>query len=798
MSGDSFLTSSSPSPHSLQRASGKSLLLRSYKDPRRTLSLLARTHETDDKPKTRTPPRTAPVHSGTMTQPFLDSDEESSGMGHPVVTRGVGTANGEAAVTPALKPVPVTDPRYPVCALAEPRPMGITEVSHGNENPTRPRPLGHDRLKLHIPYPARDNGKETKNPVAIGWWGRFLEVDLNGCFQHRFESTLRSLDRHSAGVFYEAMVKAFEKLWREHWDVLILSQGPSFGASQEIKNSTGRGRPRKLSSRQTKSQKEDNSTQRLHFTCAGLEWWYESVRVARLMAEDLLRAGKAADKSNAQGGELGCEPLQRPWVFEEGCQTAFVAITQIPVDNGSMNLNRWVRKNAENGLVKLYERADSHMEVPLGQEIKKTNDMHVAIVPSPERMLRLLHILDEAWIHPNSKAFRLPVPELEAPGYYGKISDAASLYSLYADVLRGATLDSIKHGEGDKKGHSSNDATLRTSGDEFINYRSLRERFTILQNNCTTYNGISSELACCAERLVNAARKAIRDAQSDEKDTVLQDTSPLVGRRGEHQHQPHAKKGSSWTAEELEAAFPPSKMAKEFLLAQKCDETGLNLNHGTEPFSKVDETSKSPRVLRLIPHSQDNLNIKKNKKNNPDHRTKTKAQKLKPPKASSTSAKKKDTIFWVCCDECRTWRKLPKRIDPPPHHWVCSYMGLECDEASKEQVAPSNPNVKRPRRRLPRLKDLPKTKKRPRVSKRSDHDRKLKESSNSSSTSSSGSDTDNDDTDESASSTSTNYMSSEKLQAIESELGRLEREPVNEDPHGLLKRLRLLEKKLDI
>ncbi|CCW64061.1 unnamed protein product [Phytomonas sp. EM1] len=825
MSDDRYVALSSPSQQIRRAPVRRLLLLRGDTDRESKLPTATLEHDNDKRHRVLTP-STALVHSTTKSLPFLDSDEDCSTVEekvHLTTASGIGPQNGDAGCRLSSTAHSKSLASAPGLVKEVSNVRETDEVDDADGNSTALRPRCPVRLKLHLSCGARHGvvkEKDTNSLAATGWWSRFLEVDINGCFRHIFEPTLRPLDKHSAGVFYRAMVKAFEGWWQEHWDSLVLSQGLFPGPSQETRSSRGRGRQRKLSSQQVRSQKEENRAQQLHFARVGLASWYESVRVARLMAGFLLHgdSGAAAPSTeatvvgDAQREDTLCGPLQRPWVFEEGCRDAFVAITRISVDDDDMNVNRWVRIDAGNGLVKLYERSDAHTERLLEREIREIDDVHVATVPSPERMLWLLHVLDEAWVHPVAEAFRLPVLECEAPGYYGKICDAASLYSLYADVLRGATLDNMRQGEALKKGHSSKGTILKTSGDEFINYTSLRERFTVLQNNCALYNGIGSELARCAERLVSAARKAIRDAQAEEEGTTLQDSFPWTRRRQEYQHKPHTMKRPSWTAEQLAEAFPPSEVAKEYLSVGKCNETGpipkINQNEpphqhprkpgrdqGVKQLSIVEKTKEGLRVLRLATHSQDDAKKQNAKKGNPDRGNKTKTRKQRRPEAPIITAKKNESVFWVCCDRCDTWRELPQRIDPPPAYWECAYMGLECPKTSERRVVPPEQSEKRERRRSPRVKTSSKEGKRPRIPKRRERHTKRHKSSDSSSSSSSEADDDVDN--ESASSTSTSSLTSDRLRDIESELERLEAEPVNEDPHGLLERLRLLEKQID-
>lgn len=467
-----------------------------------------------------------------------------------------------------------------------------------------------------------------------------------------FEAPLRPLATASAGRFYAELHRCFAAWRRTHWDALVVLRHAAAGEPGQARR--GRGG----------AQRTVRDPTLLEYANAT---WYEALRVQRLMAQHLL-----VDSPQEAGrvDEEGHVP-RRGWRFEEGCFDALqcalgapqpadagaalcLAAPQAPLPATAPYIVR-----AASGAVGEASRTTTTTAPTTPVEVRLGGTATRALrvfVPTAARILALLRVLDTLWdAVPTSLPFRMPVSEMEAPGYYRSTRDPVSLCQLYEEVFAGMSVPAHRtcvkqQAQLARRVHEvlqayfhhphKSDTVAADVQASLFDYAHLRERLTTLKSNCDDYNGGGAELSLQATALLGAGVKALRDAQAAEDTwskqppvwTSLEDVS-----------------SSSFLHSEADTVVPPSLRAPPAIPA---------------PDSSAAGGAPERRVLRLPT-----------------------ASSAPPTAAAATSAGGATTEFWIQCDGCDAWHKLAARLDPVPETWTCGSLGLACSAEKTRRKA---------------------------------------------------------------------------------------------------------------
>lgn len=520
-----------------------------------------------------------------------------------------------------------------------------------------------------LPRPSLFAAEASSDGGGNRWWRMFCTIDVLHLFvsQDTFVSALRGCEGEDSSMnvneFYRKMMECFSQWRQHHWPLYILSQTE--------KEALG------TMSRESKRMRE------AHTARVALARWYESVRVQRLAAQELLLAS-VEDKGGDPDG-VGV------WKFELACPG--------PSQRIAASLHGRAAA-AEGECVELHHLRPRSQAGDGGCYVLQAPDgSDVAVVPTRHRVLLLLRVLDDLWQLNAAEAFRLPVQEWVAPGYYKKVRNAVCLASLYEDILCGAV----------------SPVAAATTVEEYpLNYVFLRERLMVLQHNCLMFNGAGSTLASQVEVMVSAAAKSIRDAQAEEEDeakylTLMYERQAIA--KDTYYRSLEANPEGRWhvmlplSSEKLAAVFPPNRAATEILSSaaaavhaslppgRKKDLEGSrktvaeDVTAATTTENATERDKK--RVLRLgrRAYPQDGAADAVSTASNATVATATPRRRGRKPKVTNNATTTCATDFWICCDRCEEWRLLPTRIDPAPAYWECAYVGVPCDPVKVMTIA---------------------------------------------------------------------------------------------------------------
>ncbi|KAG5509696.1 hypothetical protein GH5_05554 [Leishmania sp. Ghana 2012 LV757] len=596
------------------------------------------------------PSRRAAAAKGVAAarQPCTDRGHTTASASKPVHARPVQSHKTSAPSTAATAPHPT---------VSEPPPSLLLSAS------PEERAAEAHRLAVQAARPASLS-------VCFDWWMYLCYYDTHALFTSQstaFEVPLRPVAAASASVFYAELNRCFAAWRRRHWDSLVVLR--SAGPVDADKRRRGAA-----------------VTHRAVRDPALLEYanavWYEGLRVQRLMAQLLL------------SGSCGS------WSFEVGCLDALLTALGAPpsaesplcaaspgssatlppycVTPGSPRGAAGTATISPTTLVRVTCKGAAAAQ-------QSTDGLSIG-VPTAARMLSLLHVLDVLWgTLPACAPFRMPVSEMEAPGYYRSIRDPVSLCQLYEEVFCGMTapthracvrqhahmtrrlLEVLKHPTGPSGSARALEEEVQA---RFLSHTHLRERLTTLKANCDEYNGGGSELSQQANVLLSAGVKALRDAQAEGGGWTSQVRGAdaqeplLAGGDGRTTQQPSAA-GALFPGDWWCVWFPPSEAAAV---------VPPNLRHSLPIAQQTADNnsalvqrkgSRHRRVLRLPATAVHNVPVSA------------------PPCTSTHTLKD----FWVQCHDCNAWHKLATRLDPVPDTWTCGSLGLACPPDKKRRKA---------------------------------------------------------------------------------------------------------------
>ncbi|CAJ1020011.1 hypothetical protein Q4I30_002116 [Leishmania utingensis] len=593
---------------------------------------------------------------GATRQSRTGEDRTDKSVSRPIHARPARPSSASAASTAPTAPQPATsEPPSPPLPSASPE----------------EREAEAHRLTVQAARPPSLS-------VCFDWWMYLCYYDTHALFTSQataFEVPLRPIAAASASVFYAELTRCFAAWRRQHWDSLVVLRG----AGPVDSGARRRSAP---------------TLKRVVRDPALLEYanavWYEGLRVQRLMVQLLL--------SGSHGS----------WSFEVGCFDAVLTALGAPpsaesplcpASPGSAVVIPPYRVTPAppSGL------ADTAANSPTTLVTVTHNDAAAAPlrtdglsihVPTAASTLSLLRVLDMVWnTLPTSIPFRMPVSEMEAPGYYRRTRDPVSLCQLYEEAFCGMTAPTHRacvrqHAHITRQllevpayssGRSSTGCAVEAEVQaRFFSYAHLRERLTTLKANCDDYNGAGSELSQQASALLNTGVKALRDAQAEEDNrTTCQARgvdvlpvreeahvreAPLSGPDKLATQQPYAV-GALFVDELSSLMFPPSKA--EVVVPPNLRQP-LTVGERTADDSSANgqrEGSRHSRLLRLPATGLSEI-----------------ALRASPP--TPTCASK---IFWIQCDDCRAWHKLAKRLDSVPDTWTCACLGIVCSPAKAKK-----------------------------------------------------------------------------------------------------------------
>ncbi|KAG5509372.1 hypothetical protein JKF63_06682 [Porcisia hertigi] len=560
------------------------------------------------------------------------------------------------------------------------RPMGHSAVSDSKASqPGALRPLASSPLPASPEERAAEAHRlavQATRPASISlcfdWWMYLCYYDTHALFTSQsgvFEVPLRPLATATAGMFYAELTRCFAVWRRQHWDSLVVLRGAE---------PLGAGARR----RGTSSAKHTvRNPDLLEYANAV---WYEGLRVQRLMSQLLL-----SDSSGDWSFEVGCRdavltalgaPPSAEW---PPCATSPESATVTPpysVTPVSLSEVAGTAADESTALVTVTRRATS--------QVMRTAGGLLIRVPSAARTLSLLRVLDILWnTLPAAIAFRMPVSEMEAPGYYRSIRDPVSLCQLYEEVFCGMTAPTYRscvH----QRAHItrqaldllersvSHDGSESALGEEvhsrFFNRTHLRERLTTLKSNCDSYNGAGSDLSQQASALLGAGLKALREAQAEDdrltaypvRENAHARKAAFTGPDESVTPQPYAA-GASLLEELSSEWFPPSTAAAVVHPSLRRSPSIVEPTAGDNGAAEPSQYGRHKRVLRLLAGS-------------PNHVAAT---------ATTTTTTAQTMDFWMQCDDCDTWHKLATRLHPVPDTWSCSCLGLACTPLKKRHKA---------------------------------------------------------------------------------------------------------------
>ncbi|KAG5505084.1 hypothetical protein JIQ42_04270 [Leishmania sp. Namibia] len=596
------------------------------------------------------PPRRAAAAKrvAAARQPCTDRGHTTASASKPVHAQPVQSYKASAPSTAATAPHPT---------VSEPPPSLLLSASQEE------RAAEAHRLAVQAARPASLS-------VCFDWWMYLCYYDTHALFTSQsaaFEVPLRPVAAASASVFYAELTRCFAAWRRRHWDSLVVlrSAGPV--------DADKRRRGAAVAHRAVRDP-------------ALLEYanavWYEGLRVQRLMAQ-LLLSGSCGSWS-FEGGCLDAllTALGAPPSVESSlCAASPGSATTMPpycVTPGSPRGAAGTATISPTTVVRV--TCKDAAAAP-----QSTDGLSIG-VPTAARMLSLLHVLDVLWGKlPACAPFRMPVSEMEAPGYYRSIRDPVSLCQLYEEVFCGMTapthracvrqhahmtrrlLEVLKHPTGPSGSARALEEEVQA---RFFSHTHLRERLTTLKANCDEYNGGGSELSQQANVLLSAGVKALRDAQAEEGGWTSQvrgadaQEALLAGGDGRTTQQPSAA-GALFPGDWWCVWFPPSEAAAV---------VPPNIRHSLSiPQQTADDNSalgqgkgsRHRRVLRLSATAVHDVPVGA------------------PPCTSTRTLKD----FWVQCHDCNAWHKLATRLDPVPDTWTCGSLGLACPPNKKRRKA---------------------------------------------------------------------------------------------------------------
>ncbi|TPP46219.1 hypothetical protein CGC21_4590 [Leishmania donovani] len=508
--------------------------------------------------------------------------------------------------------------------------------------------------------------------VCFDWWMYLCYYDTHALFTSQttaFEVPLRPVAAASASVFYAELTRCFAAWRRQHWDSLVVLR------DVEPVDAGARRRGTATATRVVRD-------------LALLEYasavWYESLRVQRLMVQLLL--------SGSDGS----------WSFDVGCFDALLTALGAPPSVESplcpappgpatvMPPYHVARPGPPSGMAGTAANSPTTLVTVTRKDAAAgplpTDGLSIR-VPTATRMLSLLHVLDVLWnTLPTSIPFRMPVSEMEAPGYYRSTRDPVSLCQLYEEAFCGMTAPTHRAcvrqralitrrllevqayppsriGSGNAVGEEVQSC--------FFSPTHLRERLTTLKANCVDYNGGGSELSRQASALLSAGVKALRDSQAEEdsltayqvrEEAHVREAPPAAS---DERAAPKPGTAGARFLEDLPSLFPPSEAAAVVPpnlrqpppIGEHTADVNSASGHG--------ESSRHRRVLHLRSANPNDV-----------------ASSISP---STPNRDLKD--FWVQCDDCNAWHKLATRLDPVPDTWTCGFLGLSCSSRKKKHKA---------------------------------------------------------------------------------------------------------------
>ncbi|KAG5483294.1 hypothetical protein LSCM1_04836 [Leishmania martiniquensis] len=570
--------------------------------------------------------------------------------------------------------------------------LAISEISSSPLPPASSQEMASEAHRL-----AMQAARPPSLSVCFDWWMSFCYYDTHALFTSQsaaFEAPLRPVAGASASVFYAVLTRCFALWRREHWDSLVVLRGA--GPADADKRRRGAAM----------AQRTVRDPALLEYANAV---WYEGLRVQRLMAQLLL--------SGTRGS----------WSFEVGCLDALLTALGAPpsvewplcaTPSGPATAGTPYR-------VAPGPPSDVFSAAGLSPTTRVTvtcKDATAALppteglsigVPTAARVLSLLHVLDVLWSTlPAATSFRMPVSEMEAPGYYRSIRDPVSLCQLYEEVFCGMTASTHRacvrqHAHMIRRvlevlkrpvGRSGSGTALEDDVQScFFSYAHLRERLATLKANCDEYNGGGSELSQQASALLRAGVKALRDAQAEEgrrtssqapgedadevRESAYGQEALLAGLDDWATQQPAAAGGlvlddllsMRFPPSEAVAVVPPNLRQALPIVQQTADDSSAR---------GQDEGSRHTRVLRLP----------------------TATVKDVPVSVSASAAAPTLKDFWVQCDECNSWHKLATPLDPVPDTWTCGSLGLACSSDKKRRTGDRRATKKVAKRGITRAK----------------------------------------------------------------------------------------------
>lgn len=507
--------------------------------------------------------------------------------------------------------------------------------------------------------------------VCFDWWMYLCYYDTHALFTSQaaaFEAPLRPVAAATAGVFYAALTRCFAAWRRQHWDSLVVLRGvePVDAGTRRRGTVTAKRAVRDL---------------------ALLEYanavWYESLRVQRLMVQLLL-----SGNNGSWSFDVGCFDAlltalgAPPSVESPLCRAPPGPATVMPpyhVAPAPPSGMAGTAANSPTTLVTVTRKDAAAAPLP-------TDGLSIR-VPTATRMLSLLNVLDVLWSTlPTSIPFRMPVSEMEAPGYYRSTRDPVSLCQLYEEAFCGMTAPTHRACVRQRANITrrllevqacppgrigSGNAVGEEVQSFFFSHTHLRGRLTTLKTNCDDYNGGGSELSQQASALLSAGVKALRDSQAEEDSQTAYQVreeahvreAPLAASDEHAARQPDT--AGARFLQDLPSLFPPSEAAVV---------VPPNLRHpppigehtaDVNSASGHGEGSRHSRVLHLRTANPNNA-----------------AASISPP---TPNHELKD--FWVQCDDCNAWHKLATRLDPVPDTWACGFLGLRCSSRKKKHKA---------------------------------------------------------------------------------------------------------------
>lgn len=328
------------------------------------------------------------------------------------------------------------------------------------------------------------------------------------------------------------------------------------------------------------------------------------------------------------------------------------------------------------------------------------------------RTLCLLYLVDRMWDQAAANAARqggesssatarnspfwIPVAEQYAPNYYRIIAKPVCLADFFEPIYTGINSGSQREAE-----HSS--STETRDGSPGVTFLALRELFVLVASNAERYNGLTSEIAHAAQQLKQDCSKEFRNASS------LYDFCDLAieSRRKKLLLQPHTSLsspnedevscipvvlGSLWDS--TKALSSAGFSGTLFSSVKELSIPPISLEEVYPPRTELGEAPTGKNISLVTRNGRRLLSLELSKSHGADEPSQNEDE-INPDTddddeetflASCPSTKYPTHLFWMRCDECSSWRILPKVLKPPPQSWCCKNGGRRCSRHKRDKI----------------------------------------------------------------------------------------------------------------